>query len=247
LPQYQTRCSPLEPSEGQNSFVATLTTWLRINTTSLAAARHTRHSPYQWAGSVNRLGGGSAAKFPPFSGPQIGCDWIEQAPLLRNYPGVTRSISHTAADLPLDAPIRDRIIALRQDGLSIAGIAKRLQVPHAEVLAVITDWAAGYFGPNRRNDMLAILTARLERIFQAHKDKAYRGDVQATNACLRCCAHLSALHGLYQPSIAVANNSTSNVMIDRCRAPTASSARRSPSPRAAHDRAEHRPPDDPAA
>jgi hypothetical protein len=84
---------------------------------------------------------------------------------------------------------------LRQDGLSTAGIAKRLQVAHAEVHAVITDWAAGYFGPNRRND-LAIVTSRLERIFHAHKDKAYRGDVQETNACLKCCAHLSALHGL---------------------------------------------------
>jgi hypothetical protein len=51
------------------------------------------------------------------------------------------------------------------------------------------------------------------KLAHAHKDKAYRGDVQATNACLKCCAHLSALHGLYQPSIAVANTRTSNTMI----------------------------------
>lgn len=148
-----------------------------------------------------------------FRSPPPGRNWVEQARPFRNYPGVTRSISPTAADLPPDAPVEERIIALRQDGLSTAGIAKRLQLPHAEVHAVISDWAAGYFGPNRRNDMLAIVTARLERLFEAHREKAYRGDIQATNACLKVCAHLASMHGLYQPSIAFAN-STSNVMID---------------------------------
>jgi hypothetical protein len=62
--------------------------------------------------------------------------------------------------------------------------------------------------------MLAIVTARLERLFEAHREKAYRGDIQATNACLKVCAHLASMHGLYMPSIAFANNNTTNMVID---------------------------------
>jgi hypothetical protein len=135
---------------------------------------------------------------------------VEPVLSLRDCPGVTRSLSPTAADLPADASVADRIVALRCDGMSVAGIAKRLQVPHAEVHAALADWAAGYFGPDRRSTMLGIVTARLERIFHAHKDRAYRGDIQATSACLKVCAHLASTHGLYTPSVALANHSTTD-------------------------------------
>jgi len=152
---------------------------------------------------------------PPFGGIQP----IELALLFGNYPPVTRSVSPTAADLLPDAPIEDRIVALRCDGMSIAGIAKRLRVPHAEVHAVLADWAAGYFGADRRATMLAITTARLERIFSAHREKAYAGDIQSTNACLKCCAHLASMHGLYMPSVGLVNHNSVTVVDARPQTP----------------------------
>jgi hypothetical protein len=116
------------------------------------------------------------------------------------------------ADLPPSATLADKIIALRTDGHSIPGIAKKLKLPPREVHAVVGEWSAGYFGPNWRGDMLAIVTHRLERLFAAHREKAYRGDPQATQLCLKALAHLCSVHGLYQPSIAVANST--NMVID---------------------------------
>jgi DNA-binding transcriptional MerR regulator len=132
----------------------------------------------------------------------------------RIIPAMTKSISPTAADLSPDASTEERIIALRQDGLSVAGIAKRLQIPHQEVHATIPTWSASYFGPNRRPDMLAIVTARLERLYQAHKEKAHKGDTTSAHICLKVCAHLSAMHGLYQPAISAINNVHNSMLID---------------------------------
>jgi hypothetical protein len=70
------------------------------------------------------------------------------------------------------APLEERIVALRQDGLSVRGIAKRLGLRDSEVHAILADWSSGYFGPNRRGDMLAIVTSRPERIYASHRDKA---------------------------------------------------------------------------
>lgn len=108
---------------------------------------------------------------------------------------------------------RDKIVALRQDGLSVAGIAKKLNIPHGEVHATMAAWSAAYFGPNRRSDMLAIVTARLERLYQAHREKAYKGNSASSHIVLKCCAHLSALHGLYQPAVS-ALNVNNTMMID---------------------------------
>jgi hypothetical protein len=61
--------------------------------------------------------------------------------------------------------------------------------------------------------MLAIVTSRLERLYQAHKDKAYKGNTTSAHICLKVCAHLSALHGLYQPAVS-ALNVNNTMMID---------------------------------
>jgi hypothetical protein len=62
--------------------------------------------------------------------------------------------------------------------------------------------------------MLAIVTARLERLYQAHWEKAYRGNPAASHIVLKCCAHLSALHGLYQPAVSAINNVNNTMLID---------------------------------
>jgi hypothetical protein len=61
--------------------------------------------------------------------------------------------------------------------------------------------------------MLAIVTSRLERLYQVHKDKAYKGNTTSAHICLKVCAHLSALHGLYQPAVS-ALNVNNTMMID---------------------------------
>jgi hypothetical protein len=65
---------------------------------------------------------------------------------------MTKSISPTAVDLGPDATVEEKIIAYRLDGLSVAGIAKKINIPHGEVHATIAAWSAAYFGPSRRSD-----------------------------------------------------------------------------------------------
>jgi len=66
-------------------------------------------------------------------------------------------------DLSADAPLDEKIIAMRQAGLSAPAIARRLGLAAADVHGVVSAWSSNYFSATRRADMVSVPSSLVAR------------------------------------------------------------------------------------